>query len=82
MKGTRMYDAAGTFAGVQGDLSNAQLAFGLGRKTLGLALDVENAIMDSDAVRFVNDDFTITVTSEKPGAVGRMFYDLFENPDE
>lgn len=78
MKATRLYNASGTFAGVQGDLSNARLAFGVGRKTVGLDLDVENASMDNKAVRFVNEDFTITVTSKKPGAVGRVFYDLFE----
>jgi hypothetical protein len=82
MKQTRIYDAGKAFAGVQGDLSNAQLAFGLGHNTLGLDLDIENAIMDGDSVRFINEDLTITVTSEKQGAIGRLFYDLFENPDE
>lgn len=82
MKQTRIYDAGKAFAGVQGDLSNAQLAFGLGHNTLGLDLDIENAIMDGDSIQFINEDLTITVTSEKTGAVGRLFFDLLENPDE
>jgi hypothetical protein len=86
MKNTKMYDPSKMFMLPQeakGERSTVQLSCGLGKNVIGLALlNLEHAELGDDRVVLGNDDFTITVTAQKSGAIGKVFYDLFENADE
>lgn len=86
MKNTKMYDPSKMFMLPQeakGERSTVQLSCGLGKNVVGLALqNLEHAELGDDRVVLGNDDFTITVTANKSGAIGKVFYDLFENADE
>jgi len=79
MERTRLFNADKVMDQDGKELYNAQLAVGLGKKAVGIAMDLQGAEMGSDLAVFTNEDFTITVTSKKAGAVGRVFFDLFEN---
>jgi len=85
MRNSKMYEPSMVFEpqGAHKDYSVVELACGLGKHTVGLALqELEQAEMGNNQVIFGNDDFTITITARNSGAIGRVFYDLFENDEE
>jgi len=61
------------------DRHDATLLFGWGQRTLDLSLDLDTAVMDSESVEFSNDELEITISGKRPGIVGKLFYDLFDN---
>lgn len=79
MDGTRLFNARGSFGkAAEGDLHHARLVFGLGKKAVGLSMELDCSVMGNKEVTLRNDDYTITVTSKKPGAIGKAFFDVFE----
>lgn len=83
MKESRMFDGTALLTRKNGsDLFNAKMAFGLGKAAAGLSMDLGFAELGSDSAVFGNNDFTVTITSQKTGAIGKVFFDLFEDATE
>ena len=80
MTESRMFDGTTMLANKDNnDLYNAQLVFGLGKSAAGLSMDLGFAEMGNNSAVFGNNDFTVTITSQKAGAIWKVFFDLFEN---
>jgi len=79
MKATRIYNAKGSFKKAKdGCMNNARLLVGYGAKATGLSLDLENISLTNTSLLLENEDYTITVTSKNPGAIGKAFFDLMD----
>lgn len=79
VKGSRIYNAKGAFRQAKdGCMNNARLLVGYGAKAVGLSLDLELIDLTDASLSLENEDYTITVTSKNPGAIGKAFFDLMD----